>query len=1057
MLSGKFRCVAFVVLLGVVFSWNLCLAADPVQVFIDGADSIAAASDDDAFAAYVAGNSILAGAAVGVVLSEAIELGDSGDPDGEKQRMLLAERVGRLYNEKTGSNVLVDLVTTYRNWTPEQRELRRQARAKEEEATALRDQARRTGATETFMQAVGLLNEARRIYAEIGDDCSIAIVWGSLGVVYYYVDDTDAQEESYLSALEARRKIEDRILEGKTLNGLGTVNFVRERYAPAADYYRQAADLRIQTRDFAGLGTSLTYLGNTYQRMDQLVDARDSFEEALEILERAGKPRQLYENLNSIGNLYFEMGRLEASNEAYARALRIAIQSGNGQDEIKCRNNIALNLRAEYRYTEALAHLQIVKSLLETHWDPEELIVYHRNIGLTYMDVGDLDAAREALLAFYKEAQKRQSTLLQQEALLQIGYLYFESQAYDRGLQTAGDLKELAEAAGSTGMIREAVKLAAEIERLQGRHDKALEYWRVALEKDEMRGVPIAILEDRLGMANNHVAAGRVEEGREIYYAIRPGIEQSGQPDLVLNLNLGLAHSYQKTHPDSSVYYNDKVLTFLEETREALKGDELRSDYLSGSRRFYYEEIARYYATVAMSETRGDWSSRAYVTIERAKARGLLDLLQRTMLSKESPEEAELLDALHRLDKSSPDYPSQHAVLNDRYETVRDERLRLSLEGLASADIADLDQVRKSLPKKTIVLAYALGDSASLLWAIDRKGHDLFELPGRAKLGMDIQRLRDALARPGAGDVALRRSARRLYEVLVSPAESRMKKAKKLVIVPDGTLFLIPFEVLLTEDIEEDAGWSDLPFLAREYSPVYAPSVSIYLNLNGSKTERKHDLDLLAVGDPDFTTLAPRPGVTQETLDPLPYTRAEVLTISAQLDDDRKDILLGRDASEARLKQALRQSSPRLLHLATHGLVDPIEPSASSIALGADENEDGYLYTMEILSLPLDAELVVLSACESGRGRVSRSEGVVGLGRAFIASGATGIVASLWAVSDESTSVLMEEFYRKMLGEKRPAGEALNEARFALLNSDDYSHPFYWSPFIVIGSERSPW
>jgi CHAT domain-containing protein/Tfp pilus assembly protein PilF len=1025
-------------------------ASDPVQVFIIEADSIAKASGDDAVTAYIIDNSILVGAVVGVVLDAAIEAGDAGNSAGEAENLAFAERVGALYRESTGSGALLDLVAIYRSWTPPQRDLRRQGKALEKQARQAEDDGK-------YAHAAELLEDANRIFKDIGDVRSEALVWGSLGVVHFYAGDLGAVMESYRGALAARRKIEDRILEGRTLNGIGTVNYLRENYVAAADYYRQAVALRTQTRDLGGLGTSLTYLGNTFHRMGRLVDARDSYERALDILEAEGNPNQLYENLNSIAGLYFDMGRLQSSNEAYLRALEIARSSGNVQGEIICRNNLALNLGTEYRYSEALSQLDVVESLLGQNREPLQAILFYRNRGITYLAIGDTDRARENLVAYLKEAEKQQAVTYRLEAMLHLGQLFLELGAFDRGLTYAEKVKAQAEAAGNLQVLRSAVVLAAELERLQGRYDKALDHWELALEKDRLVGAEARILQDQLGMANIHNLAGRPDEARRIYFEIRPGIEESGRSELVLVLNLGIGHSYEQTHADSAAYYYEKVLRHLEETRATLKGDDIRSGFLSGFRRHYYEEVARYYAAVAKDESGGDWSSRAFTTIERAKARGLLDLLEASMLSQESPAEAALLDSLYRLDKTSPDYDKQTEELTARYQAARDERLSTSLGGLASAgNIAGIDQVRKALPKQTVILAYALGDSVSLLWAIDRKGHELFELPNRAALRLDVQKLRDALAKPGAGDAALRRSARRLYEALVLPAQPRLAKAKRLVIVPDGELFEIPFEVLLTKEADEGAGWSELPFLARSFSPVYAPSVSIYLSLEDKKQKGKHDVDLLAVGDPDFSTLARQ---DRTPLEPLPFTRAEVLSISATLDDDRKDILLGEEASEARLKQQLSRSSPRLLHLATHGLIDPVEPAASSIALGTDEgsDEDGYLYTMEILALQLDVDLVVLSACESGRGRVSRSEGVVGLSRAFIASGANGIVASLWAVSDESTSLLMEEFYKKMLNKKRPAGEALNEARFTLMSNPDYAHPFYWSPFIVIGSERSPW
>ena len=115
------------------------------------------------------------------------------------------------------------------------------------------------------------------------------------------------------------------------------------------------------------------------------------------------------------------------------------------------------------------------------------------------------------------------------------------------------------------------------------------------------------------------------------------------------------------------------------------------------------------------------------------------------------------------------------------------------------------------------------------------------------------------------------------------------------------------------------------------------------------------------------------------------------------------------------------------------------------------------LHTLEIIGMPTRSGLVVMSACESARGKVSRGEGVVGLNRAFLAAGAQSVVASLWAVSDESTAELMKVFYEQMLGKKKSASRSLNEARLALIESGTYSHPFYWSPFIVTGTERSPW
>jgi CHAT domain-containing protein len=337
-----------------------------------------------------------------------------------------------------------------------------------------------------------------------------------------------------------------------------------------------------------------------------------------------------------------------------------------------------------------------------------------------------------------------------------------------------------------------------------------------------------------------------------------------------------------------------------------------------------------------------------------------------------------------------------------------------------------------------------------MLWVIDRDGHDLVELPARAAIAAEVQRLRDAMARPGAGDDALRTSAYALYEMLLDPAGARLEGAGAVVIVPDGVLFELPFEALLCAPPDGEATWNHLDWFARHHTTTYAPSATVYLDIDRRRA-RKHNyvLDLLAVANPDFTGL--------DGLAPLPYAAEEVSAIGSLVDARRCVFLEGADATESELKRRMATGAPRVLHLATHGLVDPLEPTRSSIALAADGDNDGYLHTLEILSMPGDVGLVVMSACESARGKISRGEGVVGLSRAFLAAGAGAVVASLWAVSDQSTAELMKAMYAKMMGEKEPAGRALNEARLAMIDGGERAHPFYWSPFVVIGGSGAPW
>jgi CHAT domain-containing protein/tetratricopeptide (TPR) repeat protein len=1073
-LSSGYRLLAALVV-AILLPIAASAATDPVTSFIVKADSLAQTGNEDALRGFVAENVLLVSAAVGQLLDAAIEAGDAGDKAGEAENIALAERLGRSYEKATGSRAPLDLVERCRTWTPKERAERRAAKVSEKKSA----EAKAAGDLDG---AVARLEEAQAVYREIGDKRSEAVVWGSLGIAHWARGDMDAVLASYEKALDARRAIEDRILEGRTLNGLGSVNFQKGRYEVAADYYRRAIDLRRRTGDLGGLGTSLTYLGNAYVQTGRLVEARGAYEEALAILGESGDPRQRFEVTNSIGNLYFSMGRVRDGTEAYREALTIALAASDTLHEIISRNNLASSLSREHRYREALEELDVVRQRLETHPDPVQTLLYHKNSGMAQLALGEIDRARDDLLAFLAESEKQEAAVYQIEALKNLGYLYEEAGASERVLECATKAMALADTAGLEGPRRDARMLAAQAETALGRYDAALAHWEAALERDRASGAESRIVEDEIGIANVLAVEGRSEEARTKYREIAPLAAEAGTGVARLALDFGIGHTWEKTNPDSARFHYEKALSMIEETRSSLGGAEVRVGYLGGTRRRQYEEIARYYASLARTDPkgtrssgseandRGEWSSLAFTTVERAKARGLLDLLETSLSAAGSPAENAVLDSLYRLDPASPGFKEDQRKLEDRYAEMREERIRGSAGRLGSKpSIATLDVVRGLLPKNAALLAYALGDTSSLLWVVDRKGDDLFEIPNRAALAPEAARLRDAVTKPGAGDAALKSAARALYRTLVEPASARLAGKKTLIVVPDGFLFEIPFEVLLAEDPRDGAGWGDLAFLAKSVTTLYAPSASVYANLAGAKRESRYELDLLALGDPDYSGLAGGPatesagsggpGAPGGALAALPFSRDEVEKIASSTRPERAKVLVGPEASEAALKKGLGAGSARIVHLAAHGLVDPAEPARSCIALSPDpaSNEDGYFYTLEALSIPVDARLVVLSACESASGRLSRGEGVVGLSRSFVGAGAGGVVASLWKVSDESTSALMKEFYDRMMKKKTPAALALSGARRALIEDGRFAHPFHWSPFVVIGTERAPW
>ena len=1031
-------------------------AQDPVWDFIIAADSINKAGDEAALARFTGENSILVGAAVHELIDSAIIVGDQGSAVDEKDNMELAELIARIYLDVGGDPSPLELVGVYRAWTPEQRMARANAKALEEQSAEARK-------ARDFEKAADLLGQALDIYGEIGDSYSEAIVYGSYGVLYWHADDFDAVFEYYRKALSARRAIGNSILEGRTLNGLGSAHNVYDRFDSAAFYYNMAIDVRRRTGDLSGLLSSVTYLGNTYLKQGRLNDARNVYEEAAGILERTGgNVSQQIDLLNSMASLYSDMGRLGRSNEVYRAALEkaVSLYGANpefaAQAEISIRMNIATNLMKETRYREAMRELDAVRLLLERYPDPVTSAAFARNLGQAYYEMGELDHARDNWLLYLRMATELEAPGMEMEALINIGYLYMTYGAPDRALTFADSALVKAERAGNLTFLRKTHVLSAELRTETGDHDIALSHWEKALEIDSAQQAEGYMIVDGMGIANVYALKGENERAREKYLEALPRIRSSGLSSMEEPLWFGVAHTYEKDSPDSARFYYEKALSLLEEAGFQTSSAELGTGF-HGNGRYYYEEVARFYAGMA-ARTRDDmWSCEAFRTIERSKARGLLEMLQNSIAGEHSLAEEALLDSIYSLDPQSAGYRGDLEKLERCYRVLKDERLGSATGKLvAGGEVSGLEDVRKALPRKTVVFSYALGDSASQLWVIDRNGHELHELPGRRELMKESELMVQAVKRPGAGDDAFITRSRRLYDILIAPGGERLDKASELVIVPDGCLFGIPFEALLTGDSSPGADWKDMPFLFRSYNTVYSPSASCFLWLRNKKYTKKYEIDLLAVGDPDYSGADTGSG---RPLRPLPNTRTEVEGIGRMFDEDEKIVLVGPAATEETLKKNISEHPSRLIHIAAHGLVDPVTPAASSIALCTEpgSGEDGYLHTLEILALPVNSRLVVLSACETATGRIGRGEGVVGLSRAFLCSGASAVVSSLWAVPDESTALLMEIFYENMTGKEKSAVRAMREARGKLLETAEYSHPFHWASFITIGTDRAPW
>ncbi len=425
------------------------------------------------------------------------------------------------------------------------------------------------------------------------------------------------------------------------------------------------------------------------------------------------------------------------------------------------------------------------------------------------------------------------------------------------------------------------------------------------------------------------------------------------------------------------------------------------------------------------------------------------------------------------------------------------------------------------LDDKTVLLEYSLGSEASYLWTVSKSGVSLYKLASRQVLdklatdlraqlipsklqrrivGIDVmadpQRGLGVSATPFAEDAAaFVIASNALYKAVIEPAGAALGD-KRLLVVADGTLNYVPFESLVNSPASAD--YSSLPYLVKSNEIIYAPSASV-IGAIRQQNNTSAGKAILILADPVFNSNDTRArgaaglassadtrglGIQSALTDVagpdpsasavpakmlgLPLARltgtrteAEQIVKLAKASGAQADMWLDLDASEDNI-DSRDVTKYRVLHIATHGLLNAERPQFTGVVLSliGNKNEDGFLRTDEVFNLRLGSPLVMLSACETGLGKEKRGEGVMGLTRAFMYAGAPTVGVSLWSVADNSTAELMTDFYKRLLTPSAPspnglpASAAMREAQLAMISGKKYSAPFYWAPFVLVGDWR---
>lgn len=1060
-----------------------CLAFGLLQDSVPDAAALrrlAATGSDSALARAVRASPVAARDALTELLR-----GTAGTPSGGAPFRAPGRLAATLARE-LGDSFPVREVARFAAWPPESRR----------EKVAL-DSVRRAGNArfrrDGFAAALPLWRESAARAERLHDTAGVAAATGNIGAGWYAEGQLDSAVAAYQRAAALATAVGDR---RTALNALGAMaNVLRDRgdLAGARALYQETSRLREGIGDVRGLIADQVNTGILAVEVGDLDGAARAYREALDRSTALGLDEPAAASHVNLGQLAALVGDFPQAEHEYAAALAIYRRLEHRSDEALVIRSLGLMEARRGDYRAARRRLLESLAIARRSGPRSAVVAAHLDLAAIAVAIGQPDEARrrvdtataialrapadlalraEAALAqadmeaaFNRQAAADRAYLRAEQLFLRTGNEAGRARAWaGRGYllladDAPGEAIPLLERAART-QERVSDQRAAALTRLDlaaalaqaGRPDDATRMGRAARDT-------LAALGDAAGeaaalglLADLDLAAGHPAQAELLYRDALARADDPVMAQLRWPLYLGLARSLEAQGSRARARTELARAVRAVEASAASLPPERRSAWLSDK----WEP----WTALARLEAQMGQDSAAFAASEQLRARELLEQLNRGRVawapgadSALRAEEQELRRAITTLAGSaelslrpapalrgplpvaSPAAQREAlAAAEARYAGVL-EQVREREPGWAAtvrAPEASWRSVAARLPQGAALLEYLVSDSASLLFVVTRERLRVVDLGiDRRTLASLVDFVRGALAeapRPGRRDPAPA-ALERLHGILVEPARASgaLSGVRQLVIVPHAELHYLPFAALR----EPGTG----RYLVESYELAVALSASSWIQLAGMAAPR--GAGVLAVAPAART---------------LPGSLAEVRAIAAAWRGDA-EVLTGASASKAEVMA--RAGKVGVLHIASYGVLNRRNPLFSYVELAPAGRADGRLEVHEVYGLPLDAQVVVLSACQTGVGSgmlgdVPAGDDWVSLSRAFLVAGARRVVASLWLVDDRATAELMASFHRA-LAAARPASEALAEAQREMLAQPDRAHPFYWAGFTTVG------
>jgi CHAT domain-containing protein/Tfp pilus assembly protein PilF len=920
---------------------------------------------------------------------------------------------------------------------------------------ALVKEGARLSSQGNYSEALAIFKLAQSISEQIGDRAGISNVLNGIGGIHRFQGNYGQALEYYERSLTINEELKDKKGIAETLINIGNIRRFQGNYEEALKLYRKSLAFSEELNDKLGMVTAINNIGNINYLQGDTNQALIFYQKSLSINNEMGDKRVIARVLNNIGVVFVAQGNYEQALGYYQKSLTLNEELKDKIGIARSFNNIGEIYRLQGNYGQALENYKRCLILREELKDRAGIANTSGNIGSVYYSQGDYKQALE----FYQKGLKIFQELGDKDGINRmlgnIGISYSLQGDYKKAMENLQKSLTLSEELKDKGGIVTILIGIGEVYNLQGNYEKAFEFAN--------RAADIA----KLVNAQEYLWLAYTEAG--VAYQSLDNLNQSR-----------LAF--------------EKAINVIEAIRKQIAGGE------QAQQLFFEKIISPYHGMVNLLISKNK-NNEALAYSERAKARVILDVLQsgrlnitKAMTPLEQEQERKINNELTSFNTQIYREKQKEQIDKSRLEILENQqqKARLELEAFQTNLYAahpelkaqrvevqpvTLDEGSSLLPdSRSALLEFVVTEEKTHLFVITQEiprgrtaraanrpstppqlSLKVYTLDIKQKdLEKKVTRFRELLADK---DLAFRKPGHELYDMLLKPAKEQLKGKTTLVIVPEGILWELPFQVLQTPQNR---------YLWEDHALFYTPSLTALREMARLREKKKNDSStlptLLALGNPALGKDIKEhigPTLMDKGLEPLPGAEDQVRKIARLYGLKQSKYYIGADAREDRVKA--EAGNYRILHFATHGILNNPSPMYSYLILSQTEekgDEDGLLEAREIMQMDLQAEMAVLAACETARGRIGSGEGVIGLTWALFVAGCPTTVVSQWKVEDTATKDLMLEFHRILkLKYQNPRlkiskAEALRRAALKMMRTMSEPHPFYWAGFVMVGDGR---